>query len=275
MKKLIAIVITFIFIFEGTSYGLRMPMECWGGQRIVETFLKGELKRKTPWQVARESEGRLKPLIISEEHTQTYYAVDFSIKEGFLDPEKTVVINFDRHKDDLDDGKDYPQFNTWERVLIKNKKAARCIDVPREYSLERLVNGSWIGHEFVPSFDLKGKDIVISIDMDYFDWYKKYRTVEEGIDELLKFMRLYRNDIKLITIAYSPVWCRYIAPEKIASILLDRMKAILISPKEMSYSANVDIVKVKPILYQGVCCLEEDVSPLGNVNLDKSNRIAI
>ena len=242
-----------------------------GGRRVVEDFLK----RKTPWQVARESGGRLKPLFISREHTQTYYAVDFSIQERFLDPEKTVVINFDAHRDIFDDGQDVPFFNTWERVLIKHKKAARCIDVPVEYTLKRLVSGSWIEDRFEPPLNLEGKDIVISIDMDYFDWYKCYRTVEEGIDELLKFMRLHRNDIKLITIAYSPGWCHYISPEKIAPILLDRIKAILISSEEIPYPVNFDIVKFAYILHQGVCCLEENVSPLENVNLGKFNRIAI
>ena len=172
----------------------------------------------SPWRMARDSKGRLIPLFIAESHVSTYYVVEKAIKEGFLDPEKTVVINFDQHPDNvpiINASKSVSKysfvrsgevcFNNWPLHLLKNKMIS---------SYHWINNPSTLAMLDIAA--LKGKHIVISIDIDYFDWFKERNiSIENGIEEVVNFIRGNNLDIKVISMAYSHDWCRVLTHEEI------------------------------------------------------------
>lgn len=242
MKKFIAIVITLIFIFNSTGYCLRVPVSSERGGREYDAYdrviLSEKLKREGPWQTAKESNNRLKPIFISEEHTDTLIIVEKAIEEAIIDPKKAFVINFDRHENRSTDDT-LPMANNWLRILENRKEITGYKWVDAGEKAERL--------EDLDMEPMKRKDIIISIDMDYFENIVAYR-LQEHIEQLISFIERYRESIKLITIAYSSDYCLRTDPKKNSKKLLNLLNANVIS--EGWFKATVAY-----LLEYGVCDL--------------------
>ncbi|MCX5694909.1 MAG: hypothetical protein NT014_07335, partial [Candidatus Omnitrophica bacterium] len=154
-----------------------------------------KLESRGPWGIVEEQKSVLVPVFISEEHVTTYKVVVDAIEEGLLDPQNTVIVNFDRHSDMLADYP-YPMSNNWLTFLLHRKLIAAQVQFDaRQLRLEDFKDNQ-----------LFNKDLLISIDIDYFDRLPQAEFIF-AINQLLSFIREHSLNIKIITIAYSPDYC--------------------------------------------------------------------
>jgi len=133
--------------------------------------------------------------------------------------EKTIVINFDKHEDVVNDMIDQPRSNNWLRVLLDRKMIAGKLWFDRK---DNKIE------DFKDMEFLKDKTIVISIDIDYFEDIPDGER-QSAINEILNFMKNYGLDIKVVTIALSKDHCFNIKPEDIADELCKNINATLVS----------------------------------------------
>jgi hypothetical protein len=213
---------------------------------------------ETPWKIARGLKGRFIPLFVAESHLSTYYVVEQAIKEGFLDPEKTIVINFDQHPDDMPIyylGKHYkPCFNNWVSHLLENKMISAYKQIEKPSDLKELNIEA-----------LRDKHIVISVDIDYFDWFREHKdkSIEDGIEEIVKFMKENSLNIRVISMAYSYDWCRLLSRhevEEIANRLCLNMNAQL--------SEDCKMAQVSYVSQLGTAELQLKPEPFGECRRD-------
>ncbi|MFA4991016.1 MAG: hypothetical protein WC569_00345 [Candidatus Omnitrophota bacterium] len=203
---------------------------------VSEKILADELNGNNPWKVARDLKHPVIPLFISTEHASTYAVIMNGIEEGFLKPENTVVINFDRHEDMANAAGRFPMSNNWLRILLEKGKVSDKVWFDGDkHRIEDFNKGGL----------LKNKDIVISIDMDYFENIGKDKF-EEAVGQLERFVIAHGKNIKVISIALSPDYCPTIKPETAAKILCKRLNVI--------FSSNRQYLSMIPYLTEcGVC----------------------
>ncbi|MBU4589598.1 MAG: hypothetical protein KKG01_01585 [Candidatus Omnitrophica bacterium] len=198
--------------------------------------LQDELMYNTPWEVARNLGYQVTPLFVSTEHASTHTIVLNGIGEGAMDLEKTIVINFDRHEDMVDDESAFPMSNNWLNLLLGTGTiSARFWFNGHTHRLE----------DFKQSGLLKGKDIVISIDMDYFENFSE-ETTGWAMGQLVSFIREHDENIRAISIALSPDDCYRVNPEELAEKLCKRL--------DTTFSSNImELSKIPYLKQQGVC----------------------
>ncbi len=204
-------------------------------------ILSKALEYNNPWDVAEAFEKYIIPLFVSTEHVSTYSIVLEGIEQGILSPENTVVLNFDRHHDMYGDNTMIPISNNWLRILMHKKKVAMqfWFDA-KKHRIE----------DFREHVLLKEKDIVVSIDMDYFENVSEGEFVN-AMDRIINLVRTYNKSVKAISMALSPSYCIKVDPEKISRLLCDKLKTTF-SP-DRSYLSRVSY-----LFKYGVCLKEKN-----------------
>jgi len=207
--------------------------------RQMSDLLVEKYRGKSPWHLYKKNRGV--PLLVSTEHVTSYKAVVDAVENGILTSGEAIVVNFDYHRDYKN--MPMPDSSNWIGALVHNGK---------------ISGYKWFGggaeklSDFKDIDELVGKEIVISIDVDYFSgMLPEERNI--AISEIVEFMSRRGLDIRLVTIAYSPEYCTdssspdgYFDPEPIAAEICERLDASLIPD-------GTKIVPMEYLLWAGVC----------------------
>jgi hypothetical protein len=229
MNKNILLILIFFAFYHSVSANIHMltPPSLSEGQLIdkimlalqnparrqIERYYEEAFRYKTAWDLLKES--GLVPCFISTEHVMSLAAIQKAEEKRIIKYQDTVIVNFDKHND-IKYGFQYADSSNWAGAA--QQKGASYIWFDGKTNLVENFTGNDL---------LDGKDIVISIDIDYFENVPK-EELGNAMHQLAGFLYAHSDRIKMVTIATSPDYCSNIDPETILSVLLNVLDIKLI-----------------------------------------------
>ena len=209
-------------VAEGVSPHAQPPDGIAGAmsERMSGFTYDPELRRQNVWDIARNGDSI--PVFVSDQHVSSYGVVAECVSKGLINPERAFVVNFDHHSDMIS-GARYPDSSNWIRLLYERKFISNHLWVRDGMDID----------EFRLSSIFEGKEIIVSVDIDYFNLMNE-EDRETAIRAIYGFVNNWRLNIRAITIAYSPSFCKNIDYKRVASRLTDVLGARFI-PDGVSY----------------------------------------
>ncbi len=155
------------------------------------------------------------------------------------------------HEDMVNDGRIFPMSNNWLKVLLDQGKIS---DKEWFDGKDRKLEDSDLTDR------LKSKDIVISIDIDYFENFPQEK-IEEAMDQLVDFIRKHDADIKVISIALSPDYSIRLNPNDVAARLCEKLSTTF-SPST-SYLSRITYLEECGVCLKAPVSIKDSIPETG------------